>query len=89
MRLKHRNVVSVLDFGAESNTYYMAMEYVHGVSLDRLLEAPARQHRPAHIAIGNRTQQAPGGIDYQHDLHRLLVDDLDRSVDRGVRRHAQ
>ncbi len=39
MRLKHRNVVSVLDFGAESNTYYMAMEYVHGVSLDRLLEA--------------------------------------------------
>lgn len=43
MRLQHRNVVSVLDFGAEANTYYMAMEYVHGVSLERLLAAHAER----------------------------------------------
>ncbi|MFT3706447.1 MAG: protein kinase [Archangium sp.] len=32
-RLNHANVVQIFDFGKHANSYYLAMEYVHGASL--------------------------------------------------------
>ncbi|HUB09784.1 MAG TPA: serine/threonine-protein kinase [Myxococcales bacterium] len=36
-RLTHPNIVQVLDFGTEGGGYYLAMEYVQGVSLQALM----------------------------------------------------
>lgn len=35
--LAHPNIVQVLDFGTDGSTYFLAMEYVEGLSLSRLL----------------------------------------------------
>ena len=37
VQLQHVNIVQVFDLGEESGQYYMAMEYVHGIDLSRLL----------------------------------------------------
>ena len=37
VQLQHVNIVQVFDLGKESGQYYMAMEYVHGIDLSRLL----------------------------------------------------
>lgn len=37
-KLNHPNIVSVIDFFAENNTYYYAMDYLCGGSLDSLIE---------------------------------------------------
>ncbi len=36
--LNHPNVVSIFDLGEEDGSYYLAMEYIHGRSLDQILE---------------------------------------------------
>lgn len=38
-RLRHRNIVGVIDFGNIEGTYYMALELVDGIDLQGLLEA--------------------------------------------------
>ena len=43
-RLQHSNIVSVFDFGAYDGTYYYAMQYVPGQSLDIVIES-LRQSR--------------------------------------------
>jgi tRNA A-37 threonylcarbamoyl transferase component Bud32 len=37
VQLQHVNIVQVFDLGEESGHYFMAMEYVHGLDLSRLL----------------------------------------------------
>src|SRR4030081_3892879 len=46
--LQHPNVVSVYDRGAYDGTYYIAMEYLPGRTLKRLIleEAPLEPERP-------------------------------------------
>src|SRR5690349_14689879 len=36
-QLTHRNLVQVYDFGSERGRYYIAMEYIDGVNLTRLM----------------------------------------------------
>src|SRR5512146_3330047 len=36
--LRHENIVQVIDCGREENTSYIAMEYVEGMDLKRLME---------------------------------------------------
>jgi beta-lactam-binding protein with PASTA domain len=51
--LSHPNIVSVFDWGAVNNTYYIVMEYVEGRSLSQILkdEGPLHPDRAADIAI--------------------------------------
>lgn len=49
MFLNHQNVVSVLDLGADDEAYYIAMEYVQGITLERLTESFAA--RAKHLAV--------------------------------------
>lgn len=37
MRLRHPNICAVYEFGEDAGTYYLAMEYVEGVSLRQLI----------------------------------------------------
>jgi eukaryotic-like serine/threonine-protein kinase len=65
--LNHPNIIQVFDFGAVGDTYFLAMEYVEGLDLLKLLQeaAKARQRLPyglsAHIV-----QQVSKGLDYAH-----------------------
>jgi len=52
-RLSHPNIASVLDFGEADGRYFMAMEYVDGVSLAALMKhlAKGRKARPLEQAV--------------------------------------
>ena len=65
--LNHPNIVQVFDFGAVADTYFLAMEYVEGVDLLRLLQeaARARQRLPYGLSA-YIVQQLAKGLDYAH-----------------------
>jgi hypothetical protein len=50
--LNHQNIVAVLDFAQDGGDYYLAMEYVQGTTVERLLEELRRSGREPDIAIG-------------------------------------
>ena len=53
VRLDHDNIVQVFDLGAEEGRYYIAMEYIDGLDLARLIQAVVRrgQHVPVEVAV--------------------------------------
>jgi len=50
-RLCHPNVVQVFDFGEESGELYMAMEYVEGTTVAKLVRAAASQDVPLPLEV--------------------------------------
>jgi predicted ATPase len=65
--LNHPNIVHVFDYGAAGETYFLAMEYVEGLDLLRLLQeaAKARIRLPYGISA-YIVQQVAKGLDYAH-----------------------
>ncbi len=65
--LNHPNIIQVFDFGAVGDTYFLAMEYVEGIDLLRLLQeaAKARVRLPYGIST-YIVQQVAKGLDYAH-----------------------
>jgi len=65
--LNHPNIIQVFDFGAVGDTYFLAMEWVEGMDLLRLLQeaAKARQRLPYGISA-YIVQQISKGLDYAH-----------------------
>src|SRR2546421_9335009 len=61
------NIIQVFDFGAVADTYFLAMEYVEGMGLLRLLQeaAKARVRLPYGISA-YIVQQLAKGLDYAH-----------------------
>jgi serine/threonine protein kinase len=51
MFLHHQNIVSVLDFAEDGGDYYLAMEYVQGTTVERLLDEHTRQQRKPDLGI--------------------------------------
>ncbi len=49
-RIQHPNVVGIVDLGEADGHLYIAMEYVDGIALDRLL-APKPNFRPASLIV--------------------------------------
>jgi serine/threonine protein kinase/predicted ATPase len=65
--LNHPNIIQVFDFGAVGDTYFLAMEYVEGNDLLRLLQDCAAQRRRIPYGISAYTvQQLAKGLDYAH-----------------------
>src|SRR4051794_18114868 len=65
--LNHPNIVQVFDFGAVADTYFLAMEYVEGVDLLRLLQEAARaRQRLSYGLSAYIVQQLAKGLDYAH-----------------------
>ncbi|MDB4954331.1 MAG: serine/threonine protein kinase with repeat [Myxococcales bacterium] len=65
--LNHPNIIQVFDFGAVGDTYFLAMEYVEGIDLLRMLQeaAKARLRLPYGISA-YIVQQLAKGLDYAH-----------------------
>ena len=53
VQLLHVNIVQVFDLGEVDGTYYMAMEYVHGLDLARLISR-AKHMGPFPVPRGNQ-----------------------------------
>ena len=68
--LSHPNIVAVYDFGEEGDTHYLAMEYIDGVDLGRLLV----QEGPLPVALAcDFMRQAALGLHHAHEqgfVHR-------------------
>jgi serine/threonine protein kinase len=69
-RLNHPNVITVYDAGAESERYFLAMEYVEGTDLEHLV----KRQGPLPISRAcDSARQAALGIQHAHDkglIHR-------------------
>ena len=65
--LNHPNIIQVFDFGAVGDTYFLAMEYVEGHDLLRVLQeaAKARVRLPYGLSA-YVVQQLAKGLDYAH-----------------------
>jgi serine/threonine protein kinase len=52
MFLNHQNVVSVLDLSEDNGTYYIAMEFVQGVTVEQILEKLLSQGQKLDLSLG-------------------------------------
>ncbi len=66
-RLHHPNVIEILDLGAEGDSYFIAMEYIHGEDLRRISKRGIEQGRRMPPPLVCRViAQACRGLDYAH-----------------------
>jgi serine/threonine-protein kinase len=92
--LQHPNVVSVFDRGSVEGTYYIAMEYLEGRTLKRLIreEAPLEPGRAIDLAEqmlkAARFAHRRGVIHRDLKPHNVIVDDNDhvKVTDFGIAR---
>jgi serine/threonine protein kinase len=66
--LRHPNVIQAYDFGSENGSYYLAMEYLHGLDTRRVVQslALAGKKLPLEIAIASAIGIC-AGLQYVHD----------------------
>lgn len=66
-RLVHQNIVQVFDFGRFDERYFLAMEYVDGVTLGDLIKrAAAAGVRVPPLVAGAVTKQILAGLHFSH-----------------------
>jgi predicted ATPase len=67
LSLNHPSVVQVFDFGHVGQTFFLAMEYVEGVDLLRLMQEGAKLGRRVPYGLSAYiVQQTCRGLDYAH-----------------------
>lgn len=67
--LNHPNCVQIFELGQEGSTLFLAMEYLEGFSLSRLLKrAKDRQMPPSESVLARIIMDAASGLDYAHRL---------------------
>jgi serine/threonine protein kinase len=75
--LHHNNIAQVYDFGRMGNEYYMAMEFVPGIDLRRVINVLRERGGHIPIRIGLRIlHEVLGGLGYAHER----VDTLGRNM---------
>lgn len=67
LHLNHTNIVQVFDIGHADNTYFIVMEFVHGVNLKHLLNAYLQRGEimPVEQAVFIASEMCKG-LDYAH-----------------------
>jgi serine/threonine protein kinase len=66
-RLSHTNIVQIYDLGEQDETYFIAMEYIHGEDLRRVWRRAESQGQPLPLPIILRIiADAASGLDYAH-----------------------
>ncbi len=66
----HPNIVQIFDLGRQGDSLYLAMEYVHGRDLKRILErgSEADSTLPLSMAV-HIVSQVAAGLHYAHEKH--------------------
>lgn len=65
--LAHPGIVQVLDFGIDGDTYFLAMEYVDGLPLSKVLTGCQEQGRPLpHVAVATVAFRVAEALSYIH-----------------------
>ena len=66
-RLNHPNVVQIFDLGAQDDSFFIAMEYIHGDDLRRLWKQAELMGKPLPVPLVCRILiEACAGLDYAH-----------------------
>ncbi len=66
-RLNHPNIVQIFDLGAQDDSYFIAMEFIHGEDVRRVWKHSEREGKPIPIALICRMIiDAAAGLDYAH-----------------------
>jgi serine/threonine protein kinase len=66
-QLQHANIAQVFDMGDDGGTLFLALEYVPGVDLARLVDALRAKHEPMSVALAVHVmQQAAEGLAFAH-----------------------
>lgn len=72
-RIDHPNVCTVFDFGEEKGTYFLAMEYLHGESLNTLIRRASGEQQLLPLPVVARIiADAARGL---HAAHEMRLDD--------------
>ena len=67
--LSHPNIVRIFDMGEQDEHLFIAMEYVHGVSLKEIVDLPQKGGQPLPLAfVVEIMRQACEGLSYAHNL---------------------
>lgn len=76
--LSHPNVVQIFELGQEGETYFLAMEFVHGRSLRLVRQLLIDRHEPMPGALAARVcGEALRGLHYAHQLRDESGNPLD------------
>jgi serine/threonine protein kinase len=82
--LSHANIVQVFDLGREDDTYFIAMEYVPGMDLARVIRHHRKRSKPTPIALCVYIAcEVARGLDYAHrrkDAHGQALGVVHRDV---------
>lgn len=66
-QLNHPNVVQIFDLGERAGAYYIAMEYLAGENLSKVMRASLRKQRPLPLTLGAKiVSLAAAGLGHAH-----------------------
>jgi eukaryotic-like serine/threonine-protein kinase len=66
-RLAHPNIVQLYDLGAQDDSFFLAMEYIHGDDVRRICKRAESLAHPLPVALACRIiADACAGLDYAH-----------------------
>lgn len=68
-RFNHPSIVQIFELGQVQQRYFLAMEYVHGVSMSKVLKACAKKQVPFPLEYGAKIlANACEGLEYAHNF---------------------
>ena len=67
-RLAHPNIVQVMDFGRIESSYFLAMEYIDGITLAQFMGRAFRAHHPIELGVaGQIARELLAGLVHAHE----------------------
>jgi serine/threonine protein kinase len=70
LQLNHPNVMHTYEVGSEGDDYFLAMEFLEGLTLSQIIRKGGRSGLPLHLHLWVLTQVL-AGLGYAHDLRAL------------------
>ncbi|QTD53043.1 serine/threonine protein kinase [Sulfidibacter corallicola] len=91
-QLQHRNIINVYNVGADGDNYYIAMEYLEGISLDKLVKKEGRLKPVRALELVKQVCDGVYAAHKQSIIHRdikpanifITGDDYVKVLDFGV-----
>lgn len=71
-QLQHENIVSIIDYGSDNGTYYIAMEHVDGKNLKEILSKQSKLPLEICLLVSHQIAE---GLKYAH-AHNLIHRDI-------------